>query len=537
MTLRKKLVKFMLCGLITVSLTNVHDKQVKAESSRYNMSYVFYGKTDELVQEVDQTKHALQTISPSYWQLAVDGSLQISDTLDPVFIEQMHKRNIKVVPFLSNDFNRSLAEQALQNRTSLTAQIAAAITKYHLDGINIDLENLQGTSRNSLTDFVKQLRAKLPVNIEVSIAVPANPDLQPLNEVKAYDYKALAAASDYVMLMAYDEHYPGDPIPGPVASLSFVEKSVQYALSQMSSDKLVLGIPFYGRLWNGDSSYDGAGIPNDVAAGLATKYHGQEIYDSTEQSVRSQFTIHAGDPSTIVNGQPLPNGSYTVWYDNEQSIKAKLALVQKYNLKGTGSWSLNQAAAETWSYYDLWLNAHYFSDIAGLWAQPEVIEAANKGWMLGISSSQFAPNQSLTRAQAATVLARAMNLKNTNPQVKKNLYTDVPSNYWAYDSIAAMQQKGFISGIGNGLFAPDEPMTREQMCTLLVQALGLKASAASVPFSDVDPSSWSLASIAVMSSIHIIFGYDDGSFHPQEPISRAQMAALMIRLQDRISSK
>ena len=124
---------------------------------------------------------------------------------------------------------------------------------------------------------------------------------------------------------------------GSRGGLPFVEKSIQYALTQIPSSKLVLGIPFYGRLWNGQTAYDGAGVTNQLASTLAAKYGGTEIYDAKEQSVRSEFTIDANDPRTKVFGQHLPNGSYTLWYENERRLKAKLELVQKYKLKGTGA--------------------------------------------------------------------------------------------------------------------------------------------------------------------------------------------------------
>ena len=106
------------------------------------MSYVYYGDTPELIQNVDATKGALQAISPSYIELAEDGSLQISPTMDPAFVDAMHGRNMKVIPYLGNEWNRDLAEKALQNREILSTQIAAAIKKYNWDGINVDIENI-----------------------------------------------------------------------------------------------------------------------------------------------------------------------------------------------------------------------------------------------------------------------------------------------------------------------------------------------------------------------------------------------------------
>ena len=79
------------------------------------------------------------------------------------------------------------------------------------------------------------LRNKLPSGMEVSVAVAANPTGVTKSWIALYEDKALAEVSDYLMVMAYDESYSGDPIPGPVASLPFVEKSIQYAVAQAPS--------------------------------------------------------------------------------------------------------------------------------------------------------------------------------------------------------------------------------------------------------------------------------------------------------------
>jgi spore germination protein YaaH len=521
-----------------LNVLTIHTTEAKANT--YNMSYVFYGETPELIQQVDTAKGALQAISPNYWELAADGSLVISNTMDLAFIDAMHTRNIQVVPYLGNEWNRTLAEKALQNREALAAQIAAAIEKYHLDGIDVDLENITQANRGDLIEFVQLLRAKLPLTKQISIAVPANPYGLTTGYEGAYDIKALAAVCDYIMIMAYDEHYPGDPAPGPVASLPFVEQSVKYALTQIPSSQLVLGIPFYGRFWNGQASYNGSGITNELASSLADKYNGFETYDEKNQSVKSEFSIRANDPRTQVFGQSLPNGRYTLWYENEKSLKAKLELVQKYNLKGTGSWSLNQATANTWSYYGIWSNGYYYADLQNHWAQHDAIQAIDKGWMVGVSPRQFAPDQPLTRAQAATIMARSLgSTLGTTLQISapNAIFNDVSTDHWAYSSITSLVEKGIITGIGNNLFAPDAPITREQMSVLLTRALKLETSPVShLNFSDVEMNRWSYSAIAALSANRVIYGYNDGSFRPMERISRAEMAAILYRMQDQLVS-
>jgi hypothetical protein len=333
--------------------------------------------------------------------------------------------------------------------------------------------------------------------------------------------------------MSYDEHYPGDPNAGPVASLPFVEKSVQQALKQIPADKLVLGIPFYGRFWNGDPAFDGQGISNQTAEKLMNQFHGKRTYDEAAQSVKGEFTIGPKDSSAMFDGSPLPQGTYTIWFENDRSLKAKLALVQKYQLKGTGSWSLEQSTNDTWNYYSMWLNGVHFADVEGHWAQSDILSAALKNWMVGVGDTSFAPDQPLTRAQAAVVLNRVFGVNGSADPAAGTAFADVPQSHWAWKDIMTASQKGYIQGTADSIFAPEEPLTREQLSQMMARILSLPQAAPSslAGFTDLSPDRWSYAAIASMKERNLVDGYGDNTFRPQAPFTRAQMAVILNRIQ------
>jgi spore germination protein YaaH len=525
--------KLLLVCLATVFFVASGQGQlVHADSSgKFNMSYIFLGSPQSYITQVDRTKGSLNVVSPSYFNLSADGNLKLSSSIEVAFVEEMHKRGIKVVPFLGNEWDRGIGTMALHNAEALSTQLAKAVSDYKLDGVHVNIENVPDTERAAYTNLVRLLRSKLPASAEVSVAIPANPDKVTTGWTSAYDLPALAAVSDYLLLMAYDESYPGDPTPGPVASLPFVKASIEYALTQIPAAKLVLGIPFYGRYWNGQASSNGAGISNQSAEQLIAKYSGTIRYDAGAQSPVGTFTIHPGDASTSLSGQKLPAGSYTVWYENEQSIKAKLSLVQAYGLKGSGSWSLNQETPDTWSYYSLWLDGFRFADVQSHWAEPSVLAVASRGWMLGTAPDRFAPDAALTRAEAAAILVRVLGFAGETGAAPVS-FTDVPPSHWAWHDIAVAQQHGLIQGISDVHFAPDAPMTREQLCALLSRALGLTSPAAGgakLSYPDVPAGSWSYGPIAALSARGLVDGFADGTFGPGAAITRAQMAALLTR--------
>lgn len=537
----------------TINRAGLTSQALTVRPNRFNMSYVYFGNSSIYTGLVDNTKGSLDEISPSYFDLEEDGTLKITAAMDEDFITDMHVRGIKVVPFLSNHWDQVKGIKALDNREQLALQLAAAIEEYNLDGVNVDIENVTHNEAAAYVDLVRLLREKLPPGKSVSVAVAVNPYGIIEGWQASYDYTALAQYSDYLMLMAYDEHYQGyvnnpGSAPGPVAGYKFVEDSIKAALKEVPSDKLMLGVPFYGRLWKRGDSYGGYGISNYMVEDMIREYKGTVIYDYTKKSPRAVITIGAADKKPVVFGKKLEAGTYDIWFENEASIKRKLELVEKYNLKGTGSWSLGQETKSTWDYYSMWLDGIYFGDIQSHWAKSSILTALDLGWMKGMSSAVWAPDAPMTRAQAATLLVRVLDIGKSAQSADEPVFADT-QGHWACAEIEAAFHYGLVEGIGDGKFAPEAVLSREQMAMMLYRIIkptglsesaGLPESAAQLSkpvglsqlcFPDVteENSSWSIDAIIAMTEAGLFEGFPDGTFRPKEAMTRGQIAALIER--------
>ena len=347
------------------------------DGAKYAMAYLYGGDAQRQIEYVARTNNALQTVSPSWFDLNADGSLKLNP-VSKTLVDRMRAGNIKVVPFLSNHWDRAAGVNALKNADLLSTQIAHHISLYGLDGVNVDIENVTESQRGQYAEFVRLLRLKIPARKEVSVAVAANPNGWKTGWHGSYDYAALAKNADHLMMMTYDEHYEGGP-SGPVAGIGFVENSIKYALSQTTADKLVVGLPFYGRIWSvNNNSVMGKGIAIDTINSMIKDYKAAVTFDAASQSPKAEFEIKTGDKQYVVGGKPLLPGKYVVWFEDSRSLQAKLSLVRKYDLKGAGSWALGQEDASIWNDYGVWLNGGNPAKDADGKAQskPSVIESA-----------------------------------------------------------------------------------------------------------------------------------------------------------------
>lgn len=321
-----------------------------ASGDRVSLGYI-YSSSMSHAEIVNRTNGNINTVSPTCLDLDENGHLVINNIFDLNFIDEMHSKNILVTPFLSNHWGRKRAQLALSRPDVLASEVVNVVEKYNLDGVNVDLENLLASDRDKLTNFVKVLREKLPEGKILSVAVASNPKKLKTTWIATYDYAELAKYSDYLMLMAYDEHSSGG-VEGPVASIDFVEESVKTVLESVSRDKVVLGMPLYGRYWKKGEDVGGEAIVASQIERIAERYNVVPIYDFNTGTATFTIDIISGEKKAYVNGRYLEEGSYTIYYEDENSIMRKLELVNEYGLKGVGLWALGNENENFWEWYE-----------------------------------------------------------------------------------------------------------------------------------------------------------------------------------------
>lgn len=527
--------KRCICLCAALVLITLVGTTAGATDYKFNMSYIYFGNSSAYTKLIDASQNSLNEVSPNYFTLDAGGNLVITNAADKNFVKTMHARGIRVVPYLTNDWVETTGINALKNREALAKALSEATDDdengYNLDGISLDFEGLDESQRANYVDFVRLLYNELhPKGKTITVAVAANPNGWTKGWQGSYDYTGLAQYSDYLMIMAYDESWAGSA-PGPVASLSFAERSIQYALSKhVPKEKIVLGLPFYGRIWSNSGGYPkGGGISNTKVAQLIANYRGAVVIDSKSQSARATITVRAADAKPVIGGKPLTAGTYTIWFDNEQTLKSKLALIQKYDIKGAGSWSLGQEDNGTWDYYKLWLNGCTFSDIQQSWAKDYILSAYMNNWVKGTSPDTFAPDNSLTRAEAAAILVRMLGYP---LEANDNYAFEDTRGNWAEDYINTARRYQIISGIGGNFFAPDQHVTRQEIAVILNNYLGYSSSGQIQPFDDVTwaLNPWSYDAIHALTERGVISGYPDDSYRPFTDISRAEMTALLAKI-------
>lgn len=261
----------------------------------------------------------------------------ISGLIPSSQLNYANSNGIKTLAMITNNFDGNIAKTLLEsqtNRQTLINNILNAMKTNGYKGVNIDLEGVYYYDRSYLTTFMNELYSTLnPQGFYITIAVPAKTSDSPTASWSgAYDYASLANYSNQIVLMTYDEHYPGGT-PGPIASIGWVENVIKYAVSVVPREKLLLGTAAYGYDWssNGTKAYGIASIYN-----LAATYSAAIKWDSTSQSPYFTYIDTTGI-------------SHTVWFENAQSLNYKLDLVNSYNLSGIGIWRLGLENADYWT--------------------------------------------------------------------------------------------------------------------------------------------------------------------------------------------
>jgi hypothetical protein len=180
-----------------------------------------------------------------------------------------------------------------------------------------------------------------------------------------------------------------------------------------------------------------------------------------------------------------------------------------------------------------------FSDIQNVFNKDEIIALAKAGIIQGATPQSFEPQRTVNRAEYVALIVRMMRME--NPNALTTAFTDVAKDDWFASVVATAVEKQFVSGVGEGSFAPNDMVTREQAAKIITNVLRTVEktdSDNSVPFTDQsDISSWAAQDISYLVQKGLLQGYEDGSFKPKKELSRAEAAALIYRLMNYIANK
>ena len=165
-------------------------------------------------------------------------------------------------------------------------------------------------------------------------------------------------------------------------------------------------------------------------------------------------------------------------------------------------------------------------DLYGHWAQQIILAMVAKKIITGYPDGTFQPDRTITRAEFCTILAKA---RNVSPETNPSGFADV-TGHWAEGSVTAMVRKGYIKGYPDGSFRPDQPVKRSEIATIVDRVQMLAPAGGQPTFSDVTPDFWAFAPIEAAAQAKILNGYPDGTFHPEQSATRAEAAVIINRI-------
>lgn len=159
-------------------------------------------------------------------------------------------------------------------------------------------------------------------------------------------------------------------------------------------------------------------------------------------------------------------------------------------------------------------------DIQGHWAQNTINKWVDKGDISGYPDGTFRPNNMITRAEFVVLVNNAMGYTKSGYAY----FSDVPSYYWGKNAIQTGVEAGYISGDGDGTFRPNDPVTRQEAAAMISRILGLKQNdSQSYRYTDSYAiSNWAKGVVGAVSDAGIMAGYPDGSFGPNRVLTRAE---------------
>ncbi|WFR57746.1 glycosyl hydrolase family 18 protein [Anaerocolumna sp. AGMB13025] len=293
---------------------------------------------NNLTKLINKTK-GVTAISPT-WFTITDSTGNIASLADKSYVEKAHSLGIKVWA-LVDDFNTEVSMTELLSHTSSREKLIQELLKeakeYDLDGINIDFEKIPEGAGIHYIQFIRELSVTCR-NEGIVLSID---NYVPSSYTTYYDREEQGIVADYVVIMAYDEHHAGSEESGSVSSLGFVDNAITNILEMVPKERVIMGIPFYTRQWKETTEDNGSISVSSEAFGMV---NAQSVLENN--GVEPKWDEKTGQ----YYGEYEKDGAtYKIWLEEEDSIEAKLKLINKAGMAGIACWKLGLEDSKIWN--------------------------------------------------------------------------------------------------------------------------------------------------------------------------------------------
>jgi len=286
----------------------------------------------------------LNVVSPTWFKLK-NNSGDITNLGSTDYMKWAKDNNLHIWGLFSNDFDPEKTHEAFKDfktRQKIIRQLLQYSETYQLDGINIDIENVYEEDGPLITQFVKESvpyfhRAGLIVSMDITFISDSG------MWSRFYEREKLKNVVDYMVVMAYDEHWATSPQAGSVASLPWVESNLQRLLEVVPADRLILGIPLYARIWK-EAETEGGNVE------VSSSAHDMDFIQNwlRNHDVKVTYDEHSGQNYGEYRDDK-EKATYKVWIEDATSLSKRVQLVHQYKLAGVATWSRSFSDEKAWS--------------------------------------------------------------------------------------------------------------------------------------------------------------------------------------------
>lgn len=447
-------------------------------------AYQGYRASDIPARLLTHINYAFAMIDPDAGTLTLDNPVQDEKNFADLRALRTEYPHLKLILSVGGwDYSAHFSDVAATTagRTAFAQSCAKLLAAHDLDGIDLDWEypvsggtsgtNHRPQDRQNFTLLLRAIRQELDrqgsldgKDYQLTIAGAAGDWY--LSNIQP---TAVADVVDHIFLMAYDIHGPWDKYADFNAPLYTPSGSAPHYQNSVSGSV---------------EAYLEEGVPADkLVLGMPLYGYRYDGVSGNQNGLYSTFTTARSIPYDTLVTTYLSDPSYQqlrhaearvpylygkgsfLSYDDPESIAEKAALARELDLQGIGFWELSQdRGAVLIGSAVSQLESTPFTDVSsGAWYAAAVAYVHEQGWMTGTSANLFSPYLSISRSMAATILHRLAG----SPPAGEPTFSDVADGTWYTQAVAWAAEEGIALGYDDGSFGPQDPVTREQLAALL----------------------------------------------------------------------